>query len=148
MEKYRKESLVGVFVLAGLLCVGYLTVRLGQMQVLGGDGYTLRARFASVTGLRQGADVEIAGVPVGAVAGIELEQTTGAAIVFMRIRPEVTLADDTIASVKTAGLIGDRYIKLSPGGGEAQLKDGEAIAETESAIDLEELISKYIFGKV
>ena len=148
MEKYRKETLVGCFVLAGLLCVAYLTIHLGHMEVLGGDGYTVRARFASVSGLRTGADVEIAGVPIGRVAGIALEQDTGAAIVSLRINPGVTLAEDTMASVKTAGLIGDKYIRLSPGGGDEALKDGDVIAETESAVDLEELISKYIFGNV
>ncbi|GAB7080673.1 outer membrane lipid asymmetry maintenance protein MlaD [Megalodesulfovibrio paquesii] len=148
MERYRKETLVGCFVLAGLLCVAYLTIHLGRMEVMGSEGYTVRARFASVTGLRTGADVEVAGVPVGKVSGIALEQETGAAVISMRINPGVALAEDTIASVKTAGLIGDKYIKLSPGGGEDTLKDGDAIAETESAIDLEELISKYIFGKV
>ncbi|AGW14076.1 outer membrane lipid asymmetry maintenance protein MlaD [Megalodesulfovibrio gigas] len=148
MEKYRKETLVGCFVLAGLLCVAYLTINLGRMEVMGGDGYTVRAKFASVAGLRTGADVEVAGVPIGRVAGIALEQETGAAVVSMRINPGVALAEDTIASVKTAGLIGDKYIKLSPGGGDETLTDGGVIAETESAVDLEELISKYIFGNV
>lgn len=148
MEKYRKETLVGCFVLAGLLCVAYLTVHLGRMEVIGGAGYTVRARFASVTGLRTGADVEVAGVPVGRVSAIALEHETGAAVVSMRINPGVTLAEDTIASVKTSGLIGDKYIRLSPGGADEVLAEGGVIAETESAIDLEELISKYIFGNV
>ncbi len=148
MNKYRKETWVGIFVLLGLLCVGYLTVHLGRMEIMGGDGYTVKATFASVTGLRSGADVEIAGVPVGKVSGIMLDHDTGAAVVSMRMDPHIVLDEDTIASVKTAGLIGDKYIKLSPGGSDVVLEDGEEIVETESAIDLEELISKYIFGNV
>lgn len=148
MKKYRNETWVGLFVLAGLICVGYLTIQLGQMEVMGSDGTTLSARFASVAGLRAGADVEIAGVPVGRVSKITLEPQTAAAIVFMRLDPGIQLAEDTIASVKTAGLIGDKYIKLSPGGSDVILQHGESIVETESAVDLEELISKYIFGNV
>lgn len=148
MNKYRKETWVGVFVLLGLLCVGYLTIHLGRMEVMGGDGSIINAKFTSVTGLRAGADVEIAGVPVGKVSNIRLDHQSGAAVVSMQLDPGVVVDEDTIASVKTAGLIGDKYIKLSPGGSDVILKQGEEIVETESAIDLEELISKYIFGNV
>jgi phospholipid/cholesterol/gamma-HCH transport system substrate-binding protein len=101
-----------------------------------------------VTGLRVGADVEISGVPVGKVSGINLDQMDNVAVVSLRLRPDVELSEDTIASVKTSGLIGDKYVKLSPGGAMDLLKEGDEILETESALDIEELISKYVFGKV
>ncbi|GFM33380.1 outer membrane lipid asymmetry maintenance protein MlaD [Desulfovibrio subterraneus] len=148
MKKYAKETSVGVFVLICLLCVGYLTIKLGKMEVMGADTYTVTARFASITGLRVGADVEIAGVPVGKVASITLDQQDSLASVALAIRKDVELTDDVIASVKTSGLIGDKYIKLAPGGSTTTLGQGDEITETESAVDIEELISKYVFGGV
>ncbi len=148
MKKYSKETSVGVFVLICLLCVGYLTIKLGKMEVLGDNSYTVFARFTSVTGLRVGAEVEIAGVPVGKVAAIQLEPEDGLARVSMAIRRDVPLSDDVIASVKTSGLIGDKYIKLSPGGSLDVLANGDEISDTESTVDIEELISKYVFGGV
>ncbi len=148
MKKYSRETSVGIFVLVGLLCVGYLTVKLGRMELLSDKGYTVHARFSSITGLRVGAEVEIAGVPVGRVAAITLAPDRPVAMVSLRMKEGVHLTDDVIASVKTSGLIGDKYIKLSPGGSEDQLGEGDEITETESAIDIESLISKYVFGGV
>jgi phospholipid/cholesterol/gamma-HCH transport system substrate-binding protein len=88
----------------------------------------------------------MAGVPVGKVEAIDLDIDRLVALVRMKVQSDVTITDDTIASVKTAGLIGDKYIKLSPGGSDFVLKEGDTIIETESALDLEELISKYVFG--
>jgi phospholipid/cholesterol/gamma-HCH transport system substrate-binding protein len=135
-------------VLIGILCVGYLTVRLGKMELLGDEHYFLNARFISVAGLKKGAQVVIAGVPVGQVTQISLDPEEQVAIVRMKIIKNVVLTDDVIASVKTSGLIGDKYIKLSPGGSDEVLKDNEMITETESALDIEELVSKYAFGDV
>jgi len=143
-----KEVLVGLFVLIGILCVAYLTVKLGRMEIGRGDGYTLQARFSSVTGLRTGAEVEIAGVNVGRVTGIHLDKDQSAAVVVMKINSSVRLTDDVIASVKTSGLIGDKYIDLAPGGSGDPLSPGDTITDTESAVDIEALISKYVFGKV
>ncbi|MFV0421215.1 outer membrane lipid asymmetry maintenance protein MlaD [Oleidesulfovibrio sp.] len=148
MNKYTRETSVGIFVLIGLLCLGYVTLKLGKMEVFSSEGYTVQARFTSVAGLRVGADVEISGVPVGKVKGIKLDQMDGVAVVDIFLRPDIQLSEDTIASVKTSGLIGDKYLKLSPGGAMDLLKDGDEITETESALDIEELISKYVFGKV
>ncbi len=148
MKKYSKETSVGVFVLVCLLCVGYLTIKLGKMEVMGDNTYSVYARFTSITGLRVGADVEVAGVPIGKVASIRLDTEDGRAKVSLAIRKDVTLSDDVIASVKTSGLIGDKYIKLSLGGSPELLGDGDEITETESAVDIEELISKYVFGGV
>ena len=148
MSKTSLELGVGIFVLIGILCVGYLTIRLGKMELLGNEHYYLNARFLSVEGLKKGAQVVIAGVEVGQVDHISLDAEEQVAIVRMRIRKDVTLTDDVIASVKTSGLIGDKYIKLSPGGSDQILKEGEMITETESSLDIEELISKYAFGDV
>lgn len=148
MSKTSLELGVGIFVMIGILCVGYLTVRLGKMELLGDEHYNLNARFISVAGLKKGAQVVIAGVQVGQVTKISLDPEEQVAIVRMKIMKNVVLTDDVIASVKTSGLIGDKYIKLSPGGSDEILKDGELITETESALDIEELISKYAFGDV
>lgn len=146
----KKEIGVGLFVLIGLVCVAWLTVRLGRMELFGSDGYTLQARFTSVVGLKTGAAVEIAGVPVGRVSGIRLNQDKNGsrAVVLLHIDKGIALGDDVIASVKTSGLIGDKYILLTPGGSETPLGAGDTIVDTESALDIEELISKYVFGKV
>ncbi|MBW2517131.1 MAG: outer membrane lipid asymmetry maintenance protein MlaD, partial [Deltaproteobacteria bacterium] len=136
------------FVIIGLICVGYLTIQLGQMRLLGDDHYFLNARFLSVSGLKAGAQVEIAGVEVGQVDSISLDTKENVAMVRLKIKKNITLGDDVIASVKTSGLIGDKFVKLSPGGSDDILKPGDTITDTESALDIEELISKYAFGEV
>ncbi len=148
MKKSSVELGVGIFVLIGLICVAYLTIQLGKMKLLGDDHYFLNARFLSVSGLKAGAQVEIAGVSVGQVDSISLDPKDQVAMVRLKIRKNVVLTDDVIASVKTSGLIGDKYIKLSPGGSDETLGPEDIITETESALDIEELISKYAFGDV
>lgn len=148
MKRSTAEIWVGIFVLIGILSIGYLTVRLGKMEWLGDNYYPLFAKFHSVSGLKAGTQVEMAGVQIGRVDSIRLDREKKIAIVTLKIQRDIELTDDVIASVKTSGLIGDKYIKLSPGGSEAVLKAGDYITETESAVDLEELISKYVFGKV
>ena len=148
MNRSSIELWVGVFVLIGILCIGYLTIQLGQMEWFGEKYYRLNALFQSVSGLKPGAQVDMAGVQVGLVEAITLDLEKQMALVTLKIQKKVKLTDDVIASVKTAGLIGDKYIKLSPGGSDTVLKPGDYITETESAIDLEELISKFVFGKV
>ncbi len=148
MEKRSIEAAVGIFVIIGIVCVGYLTIRLGKMGWIGDDVYPVYGRFQSVSGLKPGADVEMAGVRIGQVDSIVLDKENQVALIRMKINKEVTLTDDVIASVSTAGLIGDKYIKLSPGASDLILKPGDMITETESAVDLEALISKYVFGGV
>ena len=148
MKRSSIELWVGFFVLIGILCVGYLTVHLGQMEWFGDKYYRLYAQFQSVSGLKTGTHVEMAGVQIGSVERINLDLEKQVARVTLKIQKNVELTDDVIASVKTSGLIGDKYIKLSPGGSDVILKSGDTIIETESAIDLEDLISKYVFGKV
>lgn len=151
MKKQSVEISVGLFVLIGLVCVAYLTVKLGKMEILGGHYYSVSASFASVSGLQQGARIDMAGVQIGQVESIELDKDKdrfNTALVRMKIREHVVLTDDVTASVKTSGLIGDKYISIAPGGSETLLKEGGRITETEPAVDLESLISKYAFGKV
>lgn len=149
MEKARLETIVGIFVLVGILCLGYLSIKLGKMELIGGDYYEVSANFDSISGLRTGASVEIAGVEVGRVERIELDEKEGyTAKVTFRIDSGVDLQDDVIASVRTRGIIGDKYILLKPGGSDRLLKNGGRIRDVESAIDFESLISKFIHGKV
>jgi phospholipid/cholesterol/gamma-HCH transport system substrate-binding protein len=148
MKKSAVETAVGIFMVIGMACVGYLTINLGKLEFLADNMYTVMARFQSISGLKEGAQVEIAGVTIGKVDNISLDKTSQAALVKLKINKEVVLTDDVIASIKTAGMIGDKYIKLSPGGSDTILKEGDTITETESAIDLEDLISKYVFGGV
>ena len=149
MKRAGLETVVGVFVLAGILCLAYLSVKLGKMELLGGDYYEISAEFNSVSGLKEGASVEIAGVDVGRVGRITLDPARGyQARVILRIVSGTKLSDDTIASVRTRGIIGDKFILLKPGGSETMLADGGKIRDTESAVDLEQLISEYIHGKV
>ncbi len=148
MKKTTIDTCVGIFVLIGITCVGYLTVKLGQMDWIGQNHYSIFANFDSITGLRKGSQIEMAGVQIGHIADISLDLEKQIAVVEMKIQNEVVLTDDVIASVKTAGLIGDKYIKLSSGGSDEILKPGDLITETESALDLEEMVSKYVFGGV
>jgi phospholipid/cholesterol/gamma-HCH transport system substrate-binding protein len=148
MKKSSVELGVGIFVLIGLICVAYLTIQLGKMKLLGDDHYYLKARFLSVSGLKAGAQVEIAGVPVGQVDSISLDSKDNVAMVQLKIKKNIVLTDDVIASVKTSGLIGDKYIKLSPGGSDDILEPEDTITDTESALDIEELISRYAFGDI
>ncbi len=148
MKRSTVEIAVGVFVMIGILCVGYLTVKLGKMEWFGEGYYPVNARFTSVTGLKTGTEVQMAGVSVGRVANIALDPDLKVAMVTLNIRQDLELAEDVIASVKTAGLIGDKYVSLTPGGAMDMLKPGDTIVETESAVDIEELVSKYVFGSV
>ena len=148
MKKFSLETSVGIFVLIGILCIGYLAIKLGKMEWLGNNNYELTARFESVSGLKVGAQVEMAGVPIGRIDSINLDKDRQIALVKFKIQNGIVLTDDVIASVKTSGLIGDKFVKISPGGSEEILHNGDAITETESSLDIEDLISKYAFGSV
>lgn len=149
MNMVKLELMVGVFMLIGILCLGYVSIKLGKMEFGSGDYYSVSADFDSVSGLKPGARVEIAGVEVGKVDRIALDSKSGdRALAYLKIRKDVKITDDVIASVRTSGIIGDKFIKLRPGGSEMMLKNNGKIHETESAIDIEELVSKFIHGKV
>jgi phospholipid/cholesterol/gamma-HCH transport system substrate-binding protein len=148
MKQAKLEFLVGAFVLLGLAAVTYLTVKLGGGSLLGGDTYALEARFTSASGLNAGSSVLVAGVPVGKVESIRVEPSEYTAIVTFRVMSGLHLPTDSIASIKTTGLIGDKYVALSPGADESYLEPGARITMTESSVDLESLIGKMAFGSV
>lgn len=146
MSKGKLELGVGIFVLIGLTCLIYLAVHLGRMEVFG-QGYQVSATFDNISGLRNGAAVEVAGVSVGRVENIQVTDDYRAQIT-MSIDPEIILKEDAFASIRTKGIIGDKYIKLSPGYAEETIPPGGSIRDTESALEWEDLISQYIHGKV
>ena len=128
MKKVSLDTIVGVFVLVGILCLSYLSIKLGKVELLGGEYYRVAAVFDSVSGLKPGASVEIAGVDVGSVEKISLDaKQQGRARVVLKMRDSVALQDDVIASVRTRGIIGDKYILLRPGGSEARIRPGGTI---------------------
>ena len=148
MKKSTLEFLVGVFVLLGIAAVAYLTIKLGSGSLVGGDTYLVEARFANAGGLHAGSSVLLAGVIVGRVESIRMEPADYSAIATLRVSSLLKLPTDSMASIKTSGLIGDKYVCLSPGADEAYLAPGTRITMTESAVDLESLISKMAFGSV
>jgi phospholipid/cholesterol/gamma-HCH transport system substrate-binding protein len=146
MERTKVNVAVGLFLVLGILALGYLSVRLGRVSFLGSAGYLVTADFPAVGGLKAGSSVEIAGVQVGRVESIGLADYQ--ARVVLRLNTHVKIQDDSIASIKTKGLIGEKYIRISPGGSDKIIPPNGRIREVEAPVDLEELISKYIFGKV
>ena len=147
MEDNRSKTAIaaGVFMLIGLLCVAYLAVRPGDVNLFPRKQYLVSARFTSASGLREGAYVEAGGVRVGNVAGIRFDRDKYVAVVTMAIDDGVPISRDAVASIRTAGIIGDKFVKISPGGDDQTLTSGMEFKETEPSINLEELISKYIF---
>ena len=146
MKQSNIELSVGAFVLLGIAAIVWFAIQAGAGVAIGGS-YEVNARFTNVGGLRPGNQVFIAGVPVGRVEKIDLNSQY-AAIVHMNVREDVRLPTDTIASVKTSGLIGDKFIALAPGADSRNLAPGGMITDTESAMDLESLISRFAFGNV
>ena len=145
MER-RLEFSVGVFVLIGLVCLSYLAVQLGKLELVGGDYYEVQAEFSSTSGLISGAPIEIAGVQVGRVRGIKLQDYH--ASVTLAVDEGVKVYSDAIASIKTRGIIGEKFMELSPGGSGEVLKPGDTIQDTEAGIDLEQVIGQFIHGNV
>jgi len=142
------ETTVGIFLVFGLLCIGYMTVKLGHVSFLNDNSYSLFARFTSVTGLRVGSSVHILGIEVGRVERLTMDQKDQKAVVEIRIQEGIKIYDDAIASIKTEGLIGDQYLSIDSGGAGAPLAPGGTITETQPAIDIADLIGKYAFGEV
>ncbi|HWR57917.1 MAG TPA: outer membrane lipid asymmetry maintenance protein MlaD [Thermodesulfovibrionales bacterium] len=147
MKKLDLELAVGIFLLVGIFCLGYISVKLGRLELVGGERYVLYADFAKAGGIKPGSSVEIAGVEVGRVKSVVLDKDYQAHVGF-EIAKWVEIQEDAIASVKTKGLIGEKYVEITAGSSEKFLADGAKMRQTESAIDIEELISKYAFGKV
>jgi phospholipid/cholesterol/gamma-HCH transport system substrate-binding protein len=146
MKRSALDVAVGVFVLVGILALGWLSVKLGRVDLFGGRSYVVSADFPTVGGLKVGSPVEIAGVPVGNVDAINL--VGDQARVVMSVRSDIKLQDDAIASIKTKGLIGEKYVRISPGGSERTIPPNGRIREVEPPVDLEEILSKYVFGSV
>lgn len=146
MKKANLEIAVGIFVLIGLACLAYLAVHLGEMEWFG-RGYRVIAEFDNISGLKVGAPVEVAGVEVGRVEAIQVTEDDMARLV-LSLNKGVKIHDDAIASIRTKGIIGDKFVKLSPGGSDRLIPPGGKIRDTESAVEWEELISKFIHGKV
>jgi phospholipid/cholesterol/gamma-HCH transport system substrate-binding protein len=146
MKKFDIELMVGLFMIAGILCLGYLSIKLGKMEVFGSKGYELQATFSNSGGLKVGSGIIIAGVEVGRVKSIALEDYQ--AYVVMNLPSDVKIQEDAIASIRTKGLIGEKYVDIAPGGSDKIIPPGGKIRETQPAVDLEELVSKYVFGKI
>ena len=139
------ELIIGLFMIAGFLAFGYLSLQMGEFSIFDLEkNYSLDAEFDNASGLKVGAAIEIAGVGIGKVSRIELGEQ-GMAKVTMLIKQDILITSDAIASIRTQGLIGDKLIKITQGADEEMLAEGEVIFDTESAVDFEELVSKYIF---
>jgi len=148
MKKIDIQVLVGFFLLLGFLSLAYLSIKLGEIELFGEKGYTVYAEFEGIGGIKSGATVEIAGVEIGKVKNISLNPETYQAVIALQIEPWVKVQEDAIASIKTKGILGDKYVQISPGGSDVIIKDGGKIRDTESAVDVEELISQFVFGKI
>jgi phospholipid/cholesterol/gamma-HCH transport system substrate-binding protein len=141
----RTEIIVGLFVLVGIACLGYLAIKLGKLEVFGASGYTVTADFPSVAGLKVGDPVEIAGVRVGRVETLGLSEDERAQL-KLRLEDSVKLQEDVIASVRARGLIGDKFVLLMPGASDKIIPPGGKIRETESPPDIPDLIGKIVGG--
>jgi phospholipid/cholesterol/gamma-HCH transport system substrate-binding protein len=148
MKKYAMETTVGGFFFVGLLLIGIMTVKLGHVSLFGEKTYPLSARFTSVTGLRVGSPVYMFGIEVGRVERLTMDQKNQKAAVDLQIKQGIKVYDDAIATIKTEGLIGDKYLRIDPGGAGELLNPGGTITETQPDLDIGELIGKYAFGDV
>ena len=148
MKKYALETTVGIFLVFGLLCIGYMAVKFGHVSLFGDNAYSLFARFTTVSGLRVGSPVNMLGIEVGRVGRLTMDQKDQKAVVELRIQKDIQVYDDAIASIKTEGLIGDMFLSIDPGGSGKLLGHGGTITETQPALDIGDLIGKYAFGEV
>jgi phospholipid/cholesterol/gamma-HCH transport system substrate-binding protein len=146
MKRFNLEVSVGVFVILGLLALGYLSIRLGEIQINAGNTYTVTAVFPTVAGLKPAAPVEVAGVPIGQVDDIRLEEYE--AVVVLRLEKGIRLQEDAIVSIRTRGLIGEKFIRITPGGSERLIPAGGRLREVETPLDFEDLIGRFIQGKI
>ncbi len=140
------ELIVGLFVLAGIACLAYLSIQTARTRWLGTEGLRLRAFFSTAGGLKEGAGVEIAGVRIGQVESLTLDEYRAKTV--LRIREDIEIRKDAIARIKTKGLLGEKYIDLSPGASDTVLQENDRIRDTQAPVDFEELISKLVFSKL
>ena len=146
MRRFDVELSVGLFLIAGIICLGYLSIKLGKMEILGSKGYEIYGLFSNSGGIKKGSSISIAGVEVGRVRTLTLEGYQ--ARIVMNLPEDVKIQEDSIASIKTKGLIGEKFIEITPGGSEKILGPGDRIRETQPAVDFEGLLSNYVFGKI
>jgi phospholipid/cholesterol/gamma-HCH transport system substrate-binding protein len=143
------EVIVGAFMAAGLVALFFLAMRVSNLSAAGdSDGYRISARFANVGSLKARAPVTMAGVRIGRVEDVRFDKATYEGVVTMRIDPKVdTIPDDTFANIFTAGLLGEQYVGLEPGGSQDYLAEGDVIENTQSALVLEQMIGQFLFSK-
>lgn len=146
MTDRKRDFYVGIFVIVTLICTGYLFLVVGDYSRFFKDRYTVHGYFSSVSGLKKGASVNLAGVRVGYVSDITIDTVYLVAKVTMEIDSHIEVSEDSIASIRTEGIIGEKYIELLPGGSDTMLSEGDEIENTESALDIESLIKKFIFS--
>lgn len=146
MKKLDAELVVGCLMLLSAGCLVYLSLRLGQLDVFAAPGYTVFADFTTAGGLQTGAAVELAGVRVGQVNHVGLSDYE--ARITMTLQSQLVLHSDARATIKTNGLIGERYVELVPGTAVGRIPSGGEIQNTESPVDIQQLIGDFIFGNV
>jgi phospholipid/cholesterol/gamma-HCH transport system substrate-binding protein len=143
------EILVGLFVALGALALLFLALKAANLTSFTANGatYTVQARFDNIGGLKARAPVRSAGVNVGRITAITLDRQTFQGVVTMELSANVAFPKDSSAKILTAGLLGDQYIGLEPGGSEQNLAAGDVITQTQSAIVLENLIGQFLFSR-
>lgn len=146
MNERKRDFYVGIFVIITLICTGYLLMAVGELSLYFKDRYTVYGYFSSVSGLQKGASVDLAGVRVGNVSSISIDTEHLLAKVTMEIDSYIEISEDSIASIRTAGIIGEKFIEILPGGSDIMLAHDDEIDNTESALDFESLIKKFIFS--
>jgi len=143
------EIVVGMFVALGIAALFMLAMKVSNLSTLGNDeGYTVKARFDNIGGLKVKSPVSVGGVRIGQVIAIDFDQKLYEAVVTMLINRDYNrMPDDTTASIFTAGLLGEQYVSLEPGADETYLKDGDVIKLTQSAVVMEQVIGQFLFSK-
>ena len=148
MNSRKLETVVGAFVLLGLIAVAVLALKIGAGSFVGGDAMGVHARFANAAGVNPGSQVVISGVTGGRVDAVRLNPADFSAVVDMRVRKDLKLSTDSLVSVKTSGLIGDKFLAIQPGADDEMIGAGDTFTETESTVDIESLISRFAFGSI
>ncbi|MBK5962872.1 outer membrane lipid asymmetry maintenance protein MlaD [Thiocystis minor] len=148
-KQHRIEVMVGAFMVLGFLALFFLAMRVSNLSLdTNAEGYRLSARFANVGSLKVRSPVTMAGVRIGRIEEVRFDKTTYEAVVIVRIDAGIdTIPEDTFANVFTSGLLGEQYLGLEPGGSQEYLRDGDEIANTQSALVLEQMIGQFLFKK-
>ena len=148
MQSRLVELVVGLFLCLGIAAIFILTFRVSSLQATANDVYTINASFQNVGGIKSGSAVSMAGVNIGRISDIKFDQETFEARIYMAIRKEFSgIPKDSSASILTAGLLGEKYIGIGPGGDVRVLEDGDSLKFTESALVLEQVIGQFLFSK-